>query len=473
MTSAIVRIGAAVSGSFDSSFKRAEKSALQLGKAYRDTNKKLAASREVISYRNQLAALEKQQRAGVKVGADAWAAARAGHAKAVAEAHKLGLELGNIDRQHARLERRAGLQRLGMGLGVVRDKAAFVGRALFGIASAGAVAGGALFALAKSTAAQGDQLAKDARMLGMQVDVLGEYRYAAERSGVSAEQLGKAFSDGGRKISEAAAGMGDAKGVIAELGLDAEFLANLRPDQQLEQIADAMAGVGNQNDKLRIAQKLWGESGIHMLKMLDGGADGMRRLRAEGRATGAILGADAARDSESFADAMTDVGAALSGVRNQIGAAMLPEFTGMMRDLTGTIIENKDGIVDFARGVGMAVRLTGKALGMAYDVIQPIGVFIGESAAKIAMGIEAISNSRIGRWISERMSDSGPAADAEASTAYAGAQAAGGSSTVNLGGVVVNAAPGMDEQALAEKVAEAIDERERSAGRRRRGAHHD
>lgn len=473
MSSSVIRIGAALASTYNSVFGQAEKKVYSLGRAYRETNKKLDASKEVIRYRNRLDELSKQQLAGKKVSIDAWKAAREGHQKATLAAHKYGLDLANIERQQRKLERQALGQRFSMGFSSAKAKIAPVGAAVFKIGAAATAAAGTLFGLTASTASYGDQVAKDSRKLGIGVEALQEYQYVAERSGVAGNVFTDSLQKQAKKVSEAANGMGEAQQAIAELGLDAEYLANLSPEKQFDLIADGLNQVGNQNDKIRIAQKLWEDAGVDLLNATDLGSEGMKRLREEGRKTGYVLSAEAAADAEEFSDAMKDTGSTLAGVRNQIGAALLPEVTVMMRDLATTIVENKDGIIEFARGVGMAAKLTGQVLGAAYDVIKPIGEAIGTAAGAIAVGVDKISNSAVGRWIAGKFSDDSAAANTVSKTAFAGASAVSGGGTTVNGGITVNAAPGMDEQALAEKVAAELDARDRRNASRRRGAHHD
>jgi hypothetical protein len=46
------------------------------------------------------------------------------------------------------------------------------------------------------------------------------------------------------------------------LGLDAQRLARMSPDKRFLAVADAMKAVGNQGDKIVLAQKIFGDAKI-------------------------------------------------------------------------------------------------------------------------------------------------------------------------------------------------------------------
>ena len=117
-----------------------------------------------------------------------------------------------------------------------------------------AVAGGAFASMIKKTVEQGDEVLKLKHRLGASTEALSEYRYIAERTGVTFNQLTTGWQRQTRRISEAAAGTGEAKKALIELGLSAKALQQLAPEKQFEVIADAMAGVELESRKVEYAQ---------------------------------------------------------------------------------------------------------------------------------------------------------------------------------------------------------------------------
>ena len=78
-----------------------------------------------------------------------------------------------------------------------------------------------------------------------------------------------------RRISEAARGTGEAVNALDELGVSAQRLASMSPDQQFSTLADAMAKVKNQGDRVRLSMKLFDSEGVALVNTLRLGSKGL------------------------------------------------------------------------------------------------------------------------------------------------------------------------------------------------------
>ena len=136
-----------------------------------------------------------------------------------------------------------------------------------GALKAGAVAGVAAMGVAAAKTAQQfsklDTVAKTADKLGIATEKMGGLQLAFEQTGVDAKAGMVAMQRMTRRVSDAANGTGPAVKALNELGLSAANLNTLTPDQMLGRVADAMQGVKNQGDKVRLAFSLFdSEEGI-------------------------------------------------------------------------------------------------------------------------------------------------------------------------------------------------------------------
>lgn len=197
-------------------------------------------------------------------------------------------------------------------------------RLQIGLVAGATAAGGALALMTKQGAADVDQLAKTAAKLGLTVDALRGLEFAAEKTGVKAETMAMAMQRMTRRVAEAARGTGEAKDALAELGLDAEKLNRLSPDQQFQRIADAMGGVENHADKVRLAMRLFDSEGVALVNTMALGSDGLRKMQRDIIALGGSLDADGVKQVENFNDSMTDIGAVFRGFRQQLAVAFAP-----------------------------------------------------------------------------------------------------------------------------------------------------
>lgn len=265
-----------------------------------------------------------------------------------------------------------------------RDMTTDIGRQVRRLTIGLGLAGGAVFGLASSTAALGDNVAKTADKLGIGIEALQELRYAAERSGVSTENFDTALEKMVRNLGEASQGTGTAKDALDQLGLSAEELIQLEPEEALGLIADRMGEVGTQAEQAAIAADIFGRSGVGMINMLRGGSRGLRQLRDDARRTGYVLSEKAARDAEVFQDTLLDTQLALKGVKNTVGAELLPVVTRAMRRLGDAVIANREEIQAwseaFAGNVERALPIIGQVLDGMGEVGSAVGGLVGQTA---------------------------------------------------------------------------------------------
>lgn len=179
----------------------------------------------------------------------------------------------------------------------------------------------------------GDQIGKLSLRLGATTESLSELKYAAQMSGVEFNSLTTGLQRMTRRVSEAAAGTGAAKGALVELGLSVANLKNLRPEEQFEQIADALSGVTNESDKVRLAMKLFDTEGVALLQTMENGAEGIRKLREEAKKLGLSLSAEDTKAMAEFNDAVTRLQATLTGLLTSVLLPMLPAITAFFESV--------------------------------------------------------------------------------------------------------------------------------------------
>lgn len=185
------------------------------------------------------------------------------------------------------------------------------------LAGAG-VAGGALAAGIARANVRVDQLAKTADKLGIAPERLQAMRQAAELSGVATNTLDMAMQRMVRRVAEAAQGTGEAVKALKELGVSATELNRMSPDKQMGALADAMAEVENQSDRVRLAMKLFDSEGVALVNMLQMGSDGFDEISDELERFGiAITRIDAAK-VEAANDEFTRLRTIQSGFWDQL-----------------------------------------------------------------------------------------------------------------------------------------------------------
>lgn len=248
-----------------------------------------------------------------------------------------------------------------------------VSGAVFNMKSAlvGAVGTAGFGALIKSSINAGDELAKTADKLGVTTTALSGLRHAAELTGVSTGTMDMAMQRFTRRAAEAAQGTGEAKGALQELGINAEELVKLPLDQQMSVVADSMAGVERQSDKVRLAMKLFDSEGVALVNTLGGGSAALEKMTAEAEQLGVTLSRTDTAQMEAANDSLTRLKAVFTGLTNQLSVAFAPIITFVADGFRQAALDS----TDFGN-IGQKVANTVvKAFGFVRNVVHDLQIF--------------------------------------------------------------------------------------------------
>lgn len=163
---------------------------------------------------------------------------------------------------------------------------------------------GALASFAKSSLEAADSIGKIADKVGVSTSALQEYRHAAELSGVAQNQLDTALQRFSRRVGEAAQGQGDLLKTLEQYNIAVRNAdgSTRSLDAILGDYADALAGAGSQQEKLRMAFKAFDSEGAALVNMLRGGRDGLDDMREAARDAGLVIEDSTIRAAEALND---------------------------------------------------------------------------------------------------------------------------------------------------------------------------
>lgn len=204
------------------------------------------------------------------------------------------------------------------------------------IAASMAAAVAAIGAIVDGRAEEIDRLAKTASKLGIDTSALQKLRYQAELSGVSVGTLDMAMQRMVRRVSEAAAGTGEAKDAIKELGLHAGALAKLSPEQQFYALSDAMQNIAGQGDKVRLAMKLFDSEGVSLVNAMNGS---LSDTGDEFDKLGISITRQQAAMVESYNDSKAKLSAIWGGFVDQVTVQVAPAFQLLIDYISSTVVE--------------------------------------------------------------------------------------------------------------------------------------
>ena len=298
------------------------------------------------------------------------------------------------------------------GLGGITKKVASLGVA-FG--TLGVAAGAAIVRSQMNTI---DALGKTADKIGATTEALGAMRYAAGIAGVATTTLDMSLQRFVRRTSEAAVGMGEARGAFRELGIDVQSFNQLPLEEQIGTIADKMGTLKSQTDRVRIAQKLFDSEGVAMVQMLADGSAGLKEMSEEAGALGILLDRADVAQVEAANDSFTRASAVIEGLISQFSVGLAPfveEAANMMRQAAldtedfgsigfkaaRSVVEGVASLLDIMQSfrIGLKMAEIGweffKASGLAAlaILVSPLSLFLdGINKARELMGLELIGN---------------------------------------------------------------------------------
>lgn len=263
---------------------------------------------------------------------------------------------------------RDGLSSITSGLGSLTKIGA---TAIAGFAAASAAG---FVTAAKHMIDYGDSLQKMSQKTGVSVEALSQLKYAADLSDVSIAQLETAFKFMNKAVAEAESGTGAAAKAFAALNINYDVFKQLKPEDQFTVVAEKLTSVRDASEKTQLAMTLFGRSGLDMLPMLADGAAGLEKMRGAADDMGLTMSSDSAKAMETFNDAMTTLGAAVTGAVQRIIVDFVPALVAIT-DWLGDIIPAAGAIFSSAfEGIRQVIlRVSEYALLAFGKMAQAIG----------------------------------------------------------------------------------------------------
>ena len=187
-----------------------------------------------------------------------------------------------------------------------------------------------------------DATAKLADRLGVSYEFLKRQQFAVGRaSGLTSDQFSKGMEKMTRRVSEAAQGIGEARGAIDELGLDAKRLAAIGPEKAYFEIADAMKNVTAEHDRLRLATKLFDDEQAAIHAALRNGSKLLRDQGKEVDRLGVSLNRIEAKNIEKVNDLLSELANTFKGIFDQLSNNISPAILDLARNAP---VPSKNGL---------------------------------------------------------------------------------------------------------------------------------
>ncbi|HFF8588603.1 TPA: phage tail tape measure protein [Raoultella ornithinolytica] len=208
----------------------------------------------------------------------------------------------------------------------VQDDVAKSSAALAGIGAAAIAAGLAVgasgFQLLKSTSKQLAETDRWAKSLQLSTQELLAWQFAAEKAGVSGDQMADIFKDIGDKIGDAVLNKsGEAVDALNALGLSAEKLSKVSPDKQLLAIGESLGKIGSNAEKTTILESL-GNDLSKLLPLFDNNNEKLKQFIDLAKDYGVAPDPSSIDDLVKVNQLFEDMEAQVAGIKMEIAAGL-------------------------------------------------------------------------------------------------------------------------------------------------------
>ncbi len=206
--------------------------------------------------------------------------------------------------------------------------------------------------------------------LGLSMESVSTWTYAAGTLGVSSSELGGIFQDMNGKMGElAATGGGKAEELFKKLNLSIDEFKKMTPDKQMLAFASGLEKVGTHGEKVFFMES-FAKDASKLLPLLDGGGEGLKKMAREANLLGFSLDEVDAENVEGAAESFRILGNAADGFSQQFTAKFSAVFHGIGEELL-TFLEQFGGMENIA---GSVADFIVRSIGFVIDSFHQLNV---------------------------------------------------------------------------------------------------
>jgi hypothetical protein len=232
-----------------------------------------------------------------------------------------------------------------------------------------------------------DALNDVANRTGVGVEALQAYARAAADTGVSVESFAKQIQK--LTVNIGAASLDDkAQKKFEALGIVFEELKAATPEQQFEQVVDAISRIADPAERAATAVKFFGKGGIELGELFTLGPGALTNMRQEAIALGQVVDADAVKAIDNMNDSFAAVYATVKGLTGAILGELAGPISQIAQDLLGVIRQAGPQQIaqQVAQGLLDFIKLAGNAF---FKLAEFIEAFIKKFAPILGLDIRS------------------------------------------------------------------------------------
>ena len=241
----------------------------------------------------------------------------------------------------------------------------------------GAISLTAFASATRSTLEYADALGKTSARLGITTTALQTLRFAATQSGMTTEAFEKSIQRFTRRLAEASQGTGVLKDTFGKLGMSIRNTdgSMKTAEQMLGEVADKLAEIPDQGERVRLAFQMFDSEGVKMVNMLQGGSGALDDMRKKLEATGAVLSEDFIKKSEAANDA-------IDLLQNQLKAGFGKAISGLAEPIRA-VAEGLGDVILLAQEHPTITKMAG--------AVTTLSISVGLLGGKVTLVLTAVT----------------------------------------------------------------------------------
>jgi len=268
-----------------------------------------------------------------------------------------------------------------------RDFQAFTrnaGRLVAGAIGSVTAATAALVAGTHSVAEAGNEAYRASQRIGISAESFQALHFALGQGFTEASELNTALEKYNLIINRAAAGNESMQRQLTAIGLSAEELVAMGPEQSFLHIADVLKSLPNDFERTEMAATLFGRAaGPTMAAALSQGSESIQDLMEAGKRYGNFVSDDMAAASNEYLTQMSNLKTAVSGLKTQFFQGSITPMTEAFTILSDAIASNVPSVQELGRRFGEFVADLVRRLPEIIEKVKEFGTWIWDTINKV------------------------------------------------------------------------------------------
>jgi len=286
---------------------------------------------------------------------------------------------------------------------VVKGIGVAIGAAMAAIGAAAVAAGKALYDMASDAAAAGDRIDKDSQRLGLSAKAYQEWDYVLSQCGGNIDSLGAGMKTLQKTMDGLTEDGDKASDAFAAIGISFDEIKGKSPEEAFDMTVKALQNMPPGAEKTAAAMKLLGKQGMELMPLLNANADEIDGLKQKAHDLGMVMSEDAVSASVKYTDSLDTLKRTFGGLKNSIGAELLPgmtmitdAFTGLITGQEGAGEALKAGAEEIVKSIGDLVpRLLGLVNSIVSSVAEVAPDIIGSLVSAIVDNLPAVIDAAV------------------------------------------------------------------------------